>query len=267
MKIPVTGVTEIPMARMLSKIGFRYTTDANVGVNYIVEPGDTLMFYVSEDYENLGLNAIDASCRTYCSGGSSRFNIEKKASIGMQIFDFNHRYDPNKLLATIHKAAEKCKVPISNKFTKTVERKAHYISLQQQLDNQCNMDSLKSAFPVSEDEVFSTITAYNFVSNYIRQNTDTLPCTAQNLALHPDWIIAEADENGKMLIDPSLAKQIGFSDDFVEFYRLMHAVQFYDDFSEPRHLTDAEKQSIVNNLTKDDYKRYFEDKIQTKSNN
>jgi hypothetical protein len=89
-----------------------------------------------------------------------------------------------------------------------------------------------------------------------------LPSSPENLAQHPDWIVAEnSNGDGAILLDTDYIKSLGLSDDFVEFYRLMHAVQFYDDFSPITPLTDLEKQNILQNIKRADYKAYFEDKM------
>ena len=64
------------------------------------------------------------------------------------------------------------------------------------------------------------------------------------------------------MINPEFIKNLGFSDDFIEFFRLSHAVQFFDDFS-PRSndLTEAELQSIMQHITKEDYKAYLVEKM------
>jgi hypothetical protein len=138
--------------------------------------------------------------------------------------------------------------------------KRHFNELNALLSCDPNSDSLKAVFPINEDEIFKTVTVYDFVINYIKQHADTLPSTPENLAQHPDWILAEGENN--ILINPESIKKLGLSDDFIEFYRLMQAVQFYDDFSPVTPMQDFEKQSIMRNITKADYKRYLEDKMQ-----
>ena len=271
-KIPVTGVSELTMSQLFTDGNVSYNEAAKQCVNYIVEPGDTLMFYFLESEKTIYTSAVDISSETYCSGGNQIFNAEKNATIGVQTF-----FTPEKYA----KAFEKCKVPISNKFKTIADIKQRYLRLREKMDS----DSVKSIFPIHEDEVFSSISVYEFMLDYIKQHADYLVSTPENLEAHPDWIIAETDRNNDILVDsqsenplldlrdsssfnknilinPEFIKNLGFSDDFIEFYRLSHAVQFFDDFS-PRSndLTEAEYQSIMQHITKEDYKNYLVEKM------
>lgn len=271
-KIPVTGVSELTMSELFGDGNVRYNEFAKQSVNYVVEPGDTLMFYFLESEKSMYVSATDMGAETYCSGGNQRFNAEKNATVGVQTYLTPEKYP---------KAFEKCKVPISNKFKTIVDLKTRYLELRLKMDS----DSVKSIFPVSEDEVFSSISVYEFMLDYIKQHADYLVSTPENLAQHPDWIIVETDRNNDVLVDsksenpildlssqesfnknilinPEFIKNLGFSDDFIEFFRLSHAVQFFDDFS-PRSndLTEAELQSIMQHITKEDYKAYLVEKM------
>ena len=271
-KIPVTGVSELTMSDLFSDSKASYKSAAKQCMNYVVEPGDTLMFYFLEADKSIYVSAVDISSETYCSGGNQRFNSEKNASIGLQTYFNSDKYET---------ACENCKVPVSNKFNSVLKLKNHYTKLREKMGS----DSLQSIFPISEDEVFSSISVYEFILDYIKQHADYLVSTPENLAAHPDWIIAETDRNNDILVDsqsenplldfrdsssfnknilinPEFIKNLGFSDDFIEFYRLSHAVQFFDDFS-PRSndLTEAEYQSIMQHITKEDYKNYLVEKM------
>ena len=271
-KIPVTGVSELTMSELFGDGNVRYNEFAKRTVNYVVEPCDTLMFYFLESEKSMYVSATDMGAETYCSGGNQRFNAEKNATVGVQTYLTPEKYP---------KAFEKCKVPISNKFKTIVDLKTRYLELRLKMDS----DSVKSIFPVSEDEVFSSISVYEFMLDYIKQHADYLVSTPDNLAQHPDWIIVETDRNNDVLVDsksenpildlssqesfnknilinPDFIKNLGFSDDFIEFFRLSHAVQFFDDFS-PRSndLTEAELQSIMQHITKEDYKAYLVEKM------
>ncbi|MBR4214435.1 MAG: hypothetical protein IKR94_03860 [Bacteroidales bacterium] len=275
-KIPVTGVSELTMSDLFGNGKVSYNSGGKVFLNYVVEPGDTLMFYVLEHSQNV-FSQVDVACETCCSGGNYRFNAEKNASIGMQMFSGSD---------TFQKALENSKVPFSDKFIKVANIKRKYKKLRDNWDS----DSLKYVFPISEDEVFSSMTVYEFCLDYIKQHADYLVSTPENLAQHPDWIIAEIDKNNDVLVDsksehplldltsrssnnknilinPEYVKSLGFSDDFIEFFRFSHAVQFFDDFS-PRSndLTDAELQSIMQHLTKEDYKAYLLEKMNCTNN-
>lgn len=241
-KIPVTGVSELPMYDLFNHRFTGWNSTAGESMNYIVQPGDTLMFYAWEGY--VGFSNISASGNMDCSGGSWRCNLEKTFFSGISL------PDPNK---TLEEPA------YTLKFRQLYNRKGRYRAF---LHFDQKSDTLKTIFPLNEDEIFSTITAYNFVINYILQNADTLSSTPENLAKHPDWIVAEnEDGDTAKLLDPAFIKSLGLSDDFIEFFRLMHAVQFYDDFSPVTGLKDYELQSVMKNLTRDDYKRYLEDKM------
>lgn len=271
-KIPVTGVSELTMSDLFWDSKASYKSAAKQSMNYVVEPGDTLMFYFLEADKSIYVSAVDIASETYCSGGNQRFNSEKNASIGLQTFFNSDKYEA---------ACENCKVPVSNKFNSVLKLKNHYTKLREKMGS----DSLQSIFPISEDEVFSSISVYEFILDYIKQHADYLVSTPENLAAHPDWIIAETDRNNdiwvdsqsenplldfrdsssfnkNILINPEFIKNLGFSDDFIEFYRLSHAVQFFDDFS-PRSndLTEAEYQSIMQHITKEDYKNYLVEKM------
>ena len=271
-KIPVTGVSELTMSDLFSDSQASYKSAAKQCMNYVVEPGDTLMFYFLEADKSIYVSAVDIASETYCSGGNQRFNSEKNASIGLQTFFNSDKYEA---------ACENCKVPVSKKFNSVLKLKNHYTKLREKMGS----DSLQSIFPISEDEVFSSISVYEFILDYIKQHADYLVSTPENLAAHPDWIIAETDRNNDILVDsqsenplldfrdsssfnknilinPEFIKNLGFSDDFIEFYRLSHAVQFFDDFS-PRSndLTEAEYQSIMQHITKEDYKNYLVEKM------
>ena len=244
-KIPVTGVSEISMFDLFASYNRGWNSKAVKQMNYVVEPGDTLMFYCFED--NIGFSAVNAYGYTECSGGSRRFNAEKNATLGLQdmpahwettyedgtkeIFDRDSMYAESEAL-------------FSEKFKEIWRLK---------------YGACDSAV-FDEEEIFKSVTAFDRVSGYIMSNADSLPSTAENLSLHPDWIVCENDSVNK-IINPESIKKLGLSDDFIEFYRLMQAVQFYDDFSPETPMQDFEKQSIMRNITKADYKRYLEDKM------
>ncbi|MBP5682332.1 MAG: hypothetical protein J6X05_03695 [Bacteroidales bacterium] len=277
-KIPVTGVSEIPMANLFNYRNMGWNSEAGKVMNYVVEPGDTLMFFGWED--GLGFSSVNAYGNVESSGGDNWvFNTEKQ----LLVWDDN----PNEYKEITDNMYG------SRLYKDTYLTKRHFKDLNYLLSCDPNSDSLKAVFPISEDEIFKTVTVYDFVINYIKQHADTLPSTPENLAQHPDWIVAEASNNeptevirrtvttndGKeihevvssspitevrkanYLINPEFIKKLGLSDDFIEFYRLMQAVQFYDDFSPVTPMQDFEKQSIMRNITKADYKRYLEDKM------
>ena len=243
-KIPVTGVSELPLRDLFGTGDMGWNSFAGQILNYIVEPGDTLMFYAYEDY--LALSATDAYGFKNCSGGSWVYNSERT---------FIERPEPTAFTTEDFKNGRR----YSRKYMDLNTIKRRYLDLSS-IDPKS--DTLKSVFPINEDEIFSTVTAYNFVINYIKQNADSLPSSPENLAQHPDWIVAEnSNGDGAILLDTDYIKSLELSDDFVEFYRLMHAVQFYDDFSPITSLTDLEKQNILQNIKRADYKAYFEDKM------
>lgn len=278
-KIPVTGVSEIPMADLFDYYNRGWNSEASKVMNYVVEPGDTLVFFGWED--GLGFSSVNVFGNVESSGGDNWvFNSEKP----LLVWDDN----PNEYEEITDNMFG------SRLYKDTYLTKRHFKDLNYLLSCDPNSDSLKAVFPISEDEIFKTVTVYNFVINYIKQHADTLPSTPENLAQHPDWIVAETSNNeptevirrtvttndGKeihevvssspitevrkanYLINPEFIKKLGLSDDFIEFYRLMQAVQFYDDFSPVTPMQDFEKQSIMRNITKADYKRYLEDKMQ-----
>ena len=252
-KIPVTGVSELTMSDLFSSGTASYNGGGKVYLNYVVEPGDTLMFYVLEQSKNV-FSEVDLACETCCSGGNYRFNSEKNATIGMQMISDSVKFQ---------QILDNSKVPFSDKFTKVANTKLKYKHLREKME----ANTLNSDFPISEDEVFTSITVYEFLLDYIRKYADNIESTPENLAQHPDWIIAEVDNNNNknILINPEFIKNLGFSDDFIEFFRFSHAVQFFDDFS-PRSndLTDTELQSIMQHLTKEDYRNYLVDKMEVK---
>jgi len=267
-KIPVTGVSEIPMADLFDYYNRGWNSEAGKMMNYVVEPGDTLMFFGWEDH--LEFSRVNAYGATECSGGDNwLYNSEKNICCGRE--DEPNRFDPNKIGASM-------------KYKNLYLTKRHFNELNDLLSINPDSDSLKAVFPISEDEIFKTVTVYNFVINYIEQHADTLTSTPENLAQHSDWIVCEGmkllkssalrenfekhpewkyrrDTVPNILINPESIKKLGLSDDFIEFYRLMQAVQFYDDFSPVTPMQDFEKQSIMRNITKADYKRYLEDKM------
>ncbi|MBQ5551307.1 MAG: hypothetical protein IIT32_09605, partial [Bacteroidales bacterium] len=49
-KIPVTGVSEIPMADLFDYYNRGWNSEASKVMNFVVEPGDTLMFFGWEDH-------------------------------------------------------------------------------------------------------------------------------------------------------------------------------------------------------------------------
>ena len=289
-KIPVTGVSEMPMRNLFTD-GGGYNSSAGGAVNYVVEPCDTLMFFYSEDHNGGGIvSRVDMyRAEILCAGDNQRFNTEKNLSFVGQIYNEHHYisehhyYDENNKLQKVERIdtvyedmcplfdlqlrnmqsrVEEMSHPVSDKFVNNYARKLNALKRQEMMNFDKYKDTLKTIFPIDEDEIFSTITAYNFVINYIAQNADTLPSTPENLAQHPDWIVAENDGGDvAKLLDPAFIKSLGLSDDFIEFYRLMHAVQFYDDFSPVTGLKDFELQSVMKNLTRDDYKRYLEEKM------
>ena len=286
-KIPVTGVSEIPMADLFDYYNRGWNSEASKVMNYVVEPGDTLMFYGWED--GLGFSQVNAYGNTECSGGNNwRLNTAKNANL---LSDEEDRYAYGKIaldtLANVlwqgilhgqeyyqmRKMEQKYMrehqdtdtmfkyYPVEDtRYEELYNTKRRFNELNALLSCDPNSDSLKAVFPINEDEIFKTVTVYDFVINYIKQHADTLPSTPENLAQHPDWILAEGEAN--ILINPESIKKLGLSDDFIEFYRLMQAVQFYDDFSPVTPMQDVEKQSIMRNITKADYKRYLEDKMQ-----
>jgi len=244
-EIPVTGVSEIPMANIFDHYSRGWNSEAGKKINYVIEPGDTLMFYCFED--DIALSGVNAYGYTECSGGSWRFNAEKNATLSLQDMSAHwettyedgtkESFDRNRLYA-------ESEMLFSDKF-KEMWRLKYGVGDSAVFD---------------EEEIFKSVTAFDRVSGYIMSNADSLPSTAENLSLHPDWIVCENDSVNK-IINPESIKKLGLSDDFIEFYRLMQAVQFYDDFSPETPMQDFEKQSIMRNITKADYKRYLEDKM------
>ena len=282
-KIPVTGVSEIPMADLFDYYNRGWNSEASKVMNYIVEPGDTLIFFGWED--NLVFSSVNAYGKTEVHGGNNwRFNSAKNnhvfdsecasmyrrvlpdSLVGMVYQDFAYAKDDsvrfNLMIEHWSNDTLKNTIPIYEDtcYRYIYNTKRRFNELNALLSCDPNSDSLKAVFPISEDEIFKTVTVYDFVINYIKQHADTLPSTPENLAQHPDWILAEGEAN--YLINPEFIKKLGLSDDFIEFYRLMQAVQFYDDFSPVTPMQDFEKQSIMRNITKADYKRYLEDKMQ-----
>ena len=282
-KIPVTGVSEIPMADLFDYYNRGWNSEASKVMNYVVEPGDTLVFFGWED--GLGFSQVNAYGNTECSGGNNwRFNSAKNnhvfdsecasmyrwvlpdSLVGMVYQDFAYAKDDsvrfNLMIEHWSNDTLKNTIPIYEDtcYRYIYNTKRNFNELNALLSCDPNSDSLKAVFPINEDEIFKTVTVYDFVINYIKQHADTLPSTPENLAQHPDWILAEGEAN--ILINPESIKKLGLSDDFIEFYRLMQAVQFYDDFSPVTPMQDFEKQSIMRNVTKVDYKRYLEDKMQ-----
>ena len=108
-KIPVTGVSELTMYELFTDGVIDYNSGGKTFMNYIVEPGDTLMFYCLESSKKFVRSQVDIACETYCMGGNYRFNSEKNATIGLQVLS-----DSTKILNAINS----CKVPISDKFLK-----------------------------------------------------------------------------------------------------------------------------------------------------
>lgn len=291
-KIPVMGASEMPMRNLFSD-GGGYNSEAGNAVNYVVEPRDTLMFFYSEDSNGGGyISSVDIyRAEVLCAGDNQRFNTEKNLSSSFlgqvsnerHYISEHHFYDENNKLQKVERIdtvyEDMCPFfdlqlqnmqsrvaeigfPVSDKYVNNYARKLNALKRQEMMNFDKYKDTLKTIFPLNEDEIFSTITAYNFVINYILQNADTLSSTPENLAKHPDWIVAEnEDGDTAKLLDPAFIKSLGLSDDFIEFFRLMHAVQFYDDFSPVTGLKDFELQSVMKNLTRDDYKRYLEDKM------
>ena len=268
-KIPVTGVSQIPMTNLFNYRNMGWNSEAGKVMNYVVEPGDTLMFFGWED--GLGFSSVNAYGNVESSGGDNWvFNSEKP----LLVWDDN----PNEYEEITDNMFG------SRLYKDTYHTKRHFNELNDLLSINPDSDSLKAVFPISEDEIFKTVTVYNFVINYIEQHADTLTSTPENLAQHSDWIVCEGmkllkssalrenfekhpewkyrrDTVPNILINPESIKKLGLSDDFIEFYRLMQAVQFYDDFSPATPMQDFEKQFIMRNITKPDYKRYLEDKM------
>ncbi|MBP5501889.1 MAG: hypothetical protein J6Y24_03770 [Bacteroidales bacterium] len=271
-KIPVTGVSELPISELLNHSVYGYNSYANKLLNYVVEPNDTLMFYVYID--NVGiisLNGIGAN--TLCSGTNGRFNTEKNALMGMDFFPKSLMNNVDELVESKRKESLRLQeimytknINLSEKFKTMVKNKMHYIFLNYMCSLEGGLDSIKNFYPFNEEEIFSTTTAFDFVCKYFSMaNNDTLSCNPENLALHPDWIITETSDHGSRLKNPQILKDMGFSDNFIEFFRLMHAVQFYDDFSVfTGGLKDFELHAVMNQITKPDYKAYLEDKIKEK---
>ena len=270
-KIPVIGVSELPMVELLHTNTWGYNSMAAKTFNYVVEPNDTLMFYIHND-KNLIISITDINGSTICSGTNGRFNTERNASMGLAFFTKTLMNNVNELKESKIKETHRLgnmiahsEVPISEKYKTMVNNKLQYIFLNYMCSLEDGIDSVKNFYPFNEDEIFSTPTAFDFVCKYYKMvNRDTLACNPENLALHPDWIITEFDNNHSVLKNPQLLKDMGFSNDFVEFFRLMNAVQFYDDFSPVTGLKDFELQSVMNNLTKPDFKAYLDDKIKSK---
>ena len=121
-KIPVTGVSELTMYELFTDGVIDYNSGGKTFMNYIVEPGDTLMFYYLESGKLFTRSQTDIACETYCMGGNYRFNSEKNATIGLQVLS-----DSTKIFNAINS----CKVPISDKFLKIQHLKLKYNLLRQ----------------------------------------------------------------------------------------------------------------------------------------
>ena len=270
-KVPVIGVSELPMSALFTEHGWY---DEQI-IHYLVEPNDTLMFYFDEDIEYI-LNAFDIyHCITLCSGGNYRFNTEKNASVGIQFWKTkNNALDSLRIRLT--NAIDKCAVPISEKFKKIVDLKFNQ-------SNIWNEDSTQLG--ISESELIaSPDVLYNLLSYYrIALQESSL----DSLAAHPDWIVKKGWSMNKdyknflrthpnepnrdyadtissgpnYLIDVQKIRDLGFSDEYIEFYRLKLAVDFFNPDYENNPLQDYELESIMRNIKRADYKAYLEDRI------
>ena len=249
-KIPVTGISELPSCELCDyhHPHWNYCFPSNKNLNFIVEPGDTLMFYAFED--DIPFVSNNASGKIECMGGNARFNAEKNATLGLQDGPYHREInysDGTKETFDRNLVFAESEVLFSDKFKKI-----------------WNLKYGDGGSLLSEDKIFMAVNMFDSVNNTIMASADSLPSTEKNLSLHPDWILCESDSVNTIINPEFITKEMGLSADFVEFYRLMHAVQFYDDFSEPKPFKDFEYQNVINNLSREDYKRYLNDKIKQK---
>ena len=275
-KVPVLGVSELPMSVLLSDYGYY----DELSINYIVEPNDTLMFYFDEDIEYIR-NAFDIyHCITLCSGGNYRFNTEKNATVGLHFFGVEPNGNLDSLAKRFNNAIDKCAVPVSEKYKKIVKLKISNPIIH-------NADSMQLG--INEIDILQSHTEFYFgiLCDEVYHQNYYYQSSLDSLAAHPNWIVKKGWSMNKdyknflrthpnepnrdyadtissgpnYLIDVQKIRDLGFSDEYIEFYRLKLAVDFFNPDLENNPLQDYELESIMRNIKRADYKAYLEDRI------
>ena len=243
-KIPLMGVGEIAMSTLFSVNFISTNNDSELDYfindfNYIVEPGDTLMFMLVED--RISKSMYNVFGGTDVGGSNWRFNAEKNATVGVQEM-------PGYLEFTITengKSYPKKEYRDSIIFNQEDTLSKKFVEMWRIKNTGYNIVD-----NINEDEIFNSVKLFRQLDKFLIDTLPDIPSTPETLQQHPDYIVAKNSTNNPSLIDPAGIEKFGLSDDFIEFYRLAKAVQRYN-------LEDYEYQSVMQNIKNDGYKKYL----------
>ncbi len=272
-KVPVEGVSIVHHGNLLENWG------SPIYLPCIVEPNDTItVFLTRETFEN----PYPLRNEYYISGSNARFHREQKlffnylVSKGIKNFNdklensmsdmdyFDLRHDEFVRDTTLlNEFIAQCKMPLSKKFVRFNRLTLLYKFAAEVVGEPNAEEFIKQNINFNEEEMFVNRWAFTFAMKYIavqdsklNSNLGYLPATKENFEKHPDYIVACVN-GARRLIDPKFAKDLGFSDDFIEMLRMQcldiyrweygrYNYQYHYDFA------DYEKQHILSNLKNPD---------------
>ncbi len=269
-KVPVEGVSIVNDGNLL------YNWGAGIYLPCIAEPNDTITVFLSKET----FMARHERNEYYISGSNARFHREQQLfynyliSKGIRYFnvDFSHDdmdYYNNRHgsyvrdTTLLNEFVAQCRMPLSKKFIRFNRLTLLYKFAADVVGYPQADDFIKQNINLNEEDVFVSRWAFTFAMRYIaiqdsKLNHDLgyLPATKENFEKHPDFIAASI-YTGRRLIDPKVAKDFGFSDDFIEMLRMQCLDEYrweYGDHNSQYHydFPDYEKQQILSNLKNPD---------------
>ncbi|MCQ2973462.1 MAG: hypothetical protein MJ211_01480 [Bacteroidales bacterium] len=269
-KIPVVGISEI------SNIINNSYHKRGVA---IIQPNDTLMMYL--DIDNT------SEIKSLIMSSSQNFNRDlENYSASNNVFSSNIFYT-NCLYSDINNAdsikncfqqdslnldsyVKNSKYKVSEKFKSYMFNYYKY-SLKIRLPY---LDSLNIIHcnKIIEQDIFNSFIAFEYYKNYITDcwsdlyDNDTIkytPSTPENLQLHKDWIVISwGIERDNQIIDPQFIKELGFSDEFIEFYRLQNALKCFEhskvDDLKYSSIKDFEVEYVLRNIKNPSYLKFID---------
>lgn len=269
-KVPVEGVSIVNDGNLL------YNWGAGIYLPCIAEPNDTITVFLSKET----FMARHERNEYYISGSNARFHREQQLfynyliSKGIRYFnvDFSHddmdyyknRHDSYVRDTTLlNEFIAQCRMPLSKKFIRFNRLTLLYQFAADVVGYPQADDFIKQNINLNEEDVFVSRWAFTFAMRYIaiqdsKLNRDLgyLPATKENFEKHPDFIAASFG-NVRRLINPKVAKDLGFSDDCIEMLRMQWLDEYrweYGRYKNQYHydFADYEKQHILSNLKNPD---------------
>lgn len=277
----LNGVTEFAADDLMHIIRYVYHDPRT----YIVEPGDTLMFFFdrwsakpfgSNIYTNhhiMGTNErfcreVDAfyndiiwNVNTYNKDGL--YDDWNRQQMSDTVY-FEHRakrYAEDSAL--LERYLTNCPIPMSKKFVRFSRNQLLYNFAADIANNAFADDYLMQKFGrLNEDDLYLSADALNFVKKWILCHNmwlnGNMPVTRENVEQHPDGILYGDYNQGAFLIDAKVLRDMGLSDKFIEDFRysvysnFIWSSKYHIDGSRDK-LEDFEEDNLLRNFTNETY--------------